>query len=215
MYFWSVDGQLAAGEEEIKLETERKPFDRKKQIIEAAAKSFAMFGYKATTMELISKLAGVGKGTIYTFFATKEDLFSEIIRNLTVEMREVARAVIDRDKPFFENLNNVLHGILQFREQHELFMKLNQELRDIGTPMVQEGLILIERAVVGFIEQEVRHGIEQGEIKSDDPELTAYLILRTYLALAVEWNRTREPLSKEQISRYFTGLFKFGLKELP
>lgn len=197
------------------LEAERKPFDRKQQIIEAAAQSFAMFGYKATTMEMVSKLAYVGKGTIYTFFATKEDLFIEIIHNLTNEMREVARGAIDREKPFFDNLNHVLHGVMQFREQHELFMKLNQELRDIRTPMVKEGLILIEQAVVSFIEQEVRHGIEQGEVKSDDPELTAYLILRTYLTLAVEWNRVREPLTKDQISRYFTGLFKFGLRELP
>ncbi|CAM3957057.1 Transcriptional regulator TetR family [Geobacillus stearothermophilus] len=45
--------------------------DRKRQIIEAATQSFAAFGYKATTMEQIAKLANVGKGTIYTFFSVK------------------------------------------------------------------------------------------------------------------------------------------------
>ncbi|MER2090772.1 MAG: helix-turn-helix domain-containing protein, partial [Sporosarcina sp.] len=43
--------------------------DRRQVILEAAAKSFSLFGYKATTMDQVAKIANVGKGTIYTFFA--------------------------------------------------------------------------------------------------------------------------------------------------
>lgn len=52
--------------------------DRRQEILEAAARSFTLFGYKATTMEQVAKIANVGKGTIYTFFANKEILFQEI-----------------------------------------------------------------------------------------------------------------------------------------
>ncbi|MGQ0422282.1 TetR/AcrR family transcriptional regulator, partial [Bacillus sp. HC-Mk] len=45
--------------------------DRKRSIIEAATKSFSAFGYKATTMYQVAKLANVGKGTIYTFFKNR------------------------------------------------------------------------------------------------------------------------------------------------
>ncbi|CAM5658051.1 HTH-type transcriptional repressor AcnR OS=Lysinibacillus sphaericus OX=1421 GN=acnR PE=4 SV=1 [Lysinibacillus sphaericus] len=34
--------------------------DRRQEIIEAAAKSFTLFGYKATTMEQVAKIANVG-----------------------------------------------------------------------------------------------------------------------------------------------------------
>ncbi|MEH7109635.1 TetR/AcrR family transcriptional regulator, partial [Bacillus sp. JJ1764] len=40
--------------------------DRRRMIVEAATKSFSLFGYKATTMDQFAKLANVGKGTIYT-----------------------------------------------------------------------------------------------------------------------------------------------------
>ena len=53
--------------------------DRRQEILEAATKSFSLFGYKATTMEQIAKIANVGKGTIYTFFENKEVLFQEIV----------------------------------------------------------------------------------------------------------------------------------------
>lgn len=46
--------------------------DRKQSVVDAASKSFALFGYKATTMEQVAKLANVGKGTIYTFLKTKK-----------------------------------------------------------------------------------------------------------------------------------------------
>ena len=53
--------------------------DRKKLILEAATKSFSLFGYKATTMDQVAKIANVGKGTIYTFYENKEQLFKEIV----------------------------------------------------------------------------------------------------------------------------------------
>ena len=46
--------------------------DRKRSIIDAATKSFSAFGYKATTMDQVAKLANVGKGTIYTFSKIKK-----------------------------------------------------------------------------------------------------------------------------------------------
>ncbi|MFD1909166.1 TetR/AcrR family transcriptional regulator [Paenibacillus rhizoplanae] len=43
--------------------------DRKALILQAATLSFVQFGYKATTMDQVSRIANVGKGTIYTFFS--------------------------------------------------------------------------------------------------------------------------------------------------
>ncbi len=43
------------------------------------------FGYKATTMDQVARLANVGKGTIYTFFKNKEELFSKATRRYIEE----------------------------------------------------------------------------------------------------------------------------------
>ncbi|MWC30344.1 TetR/AcrR family transcriptional regulator [Paenibacillus sp. MMS18-CY102] len=190
---------------------ERKPLDRKRLIVEAAEKSFTMFGYKATTMDLVSKLAGVGKGTIYTFFATKEELFGEIIRQLTAEMKAAVVVRIDASRSFFENLTDALHGVLQFRETHELFIKLAQEFRELGTPTVQEGLSLMEDAIILFIEREIELAQQKGELREMDPSLTAFLMIRMYLALAAEWSKRHDPLTKEEVAEQFTSLFRHGI----
>lgn len=189
----------------------KKPVDRRAQIVEAAGKSFAMFGYKATTMELVSKIAAVGKGTIYTFFATKEELFSEIIGELAKELRGIAERTIDRDRPFFDNLSAALHELLLFREKHELMVKLSQEVRDFGTPMAKDGIARLEQAILALLQQEVSAAIAKGELRDANPKLTAFVMLKLYVALGTEWSKHHEPLSREELAEYFGGLLRDGM----
>lgn len=101
--------------------------DRKALILEAATKSFTQFGYKATTMDLVAKLANVGKGTIYTFFKNKEELFDDIFSSLLIEMKQTADQAIDPDLPFHENAHRAMMAILEYRKRHQLTIKIFQE----------------------------------------------------------------------------------------
>jgi len=177
--------------------------DRRKQIVEAAAQSFALFGYKATTMDQVAKLANVGKGTIYTFFSNKEDLFDEIMSLLIREIKEVADGEYDADRTFFDNLNRILYRILDFREKHQLAVKLAHEVRDMGTPKAIEGLNKLEEAIVGYIQAKVQTAIDKRELKPCDPKVTAFVMLKLYLALASEWQHSHEALAKEKIAELF------------
>ena len=185
--------------------------DRRQQIIVGAAKSFSLFGYKATTMDGVAKIANVGKGPIYTFFTNKEELFQEIMSRMIAEMKRVAERAIDPSRTFFNNLYAALELLLDFREEHELVLKLSHEMREIGTPMALEGLQQLERAVVGYIALQVKSAVEKGEIKPCEPEMTAFVMLRLYTALAVDWKRTHEPLEKEQVTKHLRFYLEQGL----
>ncbi|MBA2874813.1 TetR/AcrR family transcriptional regulator [Thermaerobacillus caldiproteolyticus] len=187
--------------------------DRKQQIIDAATKSFSLFGYKATTMEQVAKLANVGKGTIYTFFKNKEDLLDEIISSLILEIKEAAEQAMDPDRPFFENVHRALYRISEFRKQHQLTVKLLQEVRDIGTPAVQEVMKKLDRAIIAYIREKIDIAIKKGEIRNCDAEITAFLMLKVYLALIVDWEKEHEPLTKEKIAELFELYFLKGLSK--
>ncbi|WP_138754975.1 TetR/AcrR family transcriptional regulator [Paenibacillus sinopodophylli] len=185
--------------------------DRRQQIVDAAAKSFALFGYKATTMDQVAKIANVGKGTIYTFFANKEELFHEIMKRLIIEMKQVAEKVVDPKRKFFDNLNAALEQLLEFREEHELALKLSHEVREIGTPMAVEGMQQIEKAVVGYIQHQVQLAMDKGEIKPCNPEMTAFVMLKLYMALTVDWKKTHVPLDKQQVAEQLRFYMQVGL----
>ncbi|MEC0343367.1 MULTISPECIES: TetR/AcrR family transcriptional regulator [Peribacillus] len=177
--------------------------DRKKLILEAATKSFSLFGYKATTMDQVAKIANVGKGTIYTFYKNKEELFKEIVQRMIEEMKYEAEQSLDDQLSFFENLHRAVYRILEFRQEHQLSLKLLQEEREIGTPAVQEMVNEMEEAIVTYIKEKLKIAIDKGYIQPCDPEITAFLMLKMYLALIFDWERNHAPLEKEEIAELF------------
>lgn len=174
--------------------------DRKTLIIEAATKSFSLFGYKATTMDQVAKIANVGKGTIYTFFKNKEELFDEIITTLIKEMKAAANEAIDPALSFQENVHRGLYKILEFRKDHQLTIKLFQEEKEMGTPAVMEVMSKLEHAILSYLKEKVEAAIAKGEIKACDPELTAFIMLKLYIALIFDWEKHHDPLEKEEIA---------------
>lgn len=81
---------------------------RIKQIRDSAAALFYKKGYEATTIEDIAKLAEISKGTIYLYFKSKIDLFSEgINRGLFQKLNPKMTAIV-----FW----NTFMGIIQFQE---------------------------------------------------------------------------------------------------
>ncbi|MBV9062671.1 MAG: TetR/AcrR family transcriptional regulator [Alphaproteobacteria bacterium] len=53
---------------------------RPQEILDAALEVFAEKGFAAARMDEIAKRAGVTKGTIYLYFASKEELFKALVR---------------------------------------------------------------------------------------------------------------------------------------
>ncbi|AIQ51152.1 TetR/AcrR family transcriptional regulator [Paenibacillus sp. FSL R7-0331] len=185
--------------------------DRKSLILQAATKSFVQFGYKATTMEQVSKIANVGKGTIYTFFKTKEELFEEILDKATQELTSVMNRIAAEDNTFIHKLFNLLDSILEFRSDHELFVKLAQEVRDIGTVQALEGVKRMEDYALDFLRQQIETAISSGEVKPCDSSVAAFMILRLYLALTTEWNKAHEPLDEARIKEHMMLFISNGI----
>ncbi|KOP81661.1 TetR/AcrR family transcriptional regulator [Cytobacillus praedii] len=185
--------------------------DRKQLIIEAATKSFSLFGFKATTMDQVAKIANVGKGTIYTFFKNKEELFDEIISSLISEMKRAADEAMDSTLSFHEKVHRGLYQILEFRLKHQLTIKLFQEEKEMGTPAVMEVMIKLEDAILGYLKEKIVAAIDKGEIQECNPEVTAFIMLKLYVALIFDWEKRNEPLEKEEIAKLFEQYIFKGL----
>src|SRR5438270_8734118 len=58
----------------------RRKDERPAEIVSAALALFAERGFGATKLDDVARAAGIAKGTIYLYFATKEDLFRAVVR---------------------------------------------------------------------------------------------------------------------------------------
>lgn len=187
--------------------------DRRMDIVKAAENSFALFGYKATTMDQVARIANVGKGTIYTFFKNKEELFDEIIDQFIKQAKQIAEKAIQPEETFFVNLHCALYGILEFRKEHQLTIKLSQEVREFGSIPAKSALDKFEDAILSFIESHVQDALGKGELVACDPKITAFIMLKLYIAFVFEWEQRHEPLTKEKIADLFDQYLVKGLEK--
>ena len=174
--------------------------DRKQEILEAAMTSFSLFGYKATTIEQVAKIAKVGKGTVYTFFSNKQELLQEVVITMIHEMKIETDSTINSSLSFMDNVHTSLMHLLTFRERHLLFAKLLDEEKQLRTPEVMSILCRIETEIVSYVAKRMQAAMDKGAVRPCNPELVAYLMLKSYLALVVDWqDQHDEPLSEETI----------------
>lgn len=71
--------------------------ERAHRILDAAAVLIQRWGYNKTNVEDIAKQAGVGKGTIYLHWKTRDELFRALIRRERLEMAADFKQRISRD----------------------------------------------------------------------------------------------------------------------
>jgi AcrR family transcriptional regulator len=69
--------------------------EKRRRIFDAASEVIMRKGYDGTTMEEIALGAAVGKGTLYNFFASKDDLFLSLVLDGFERIRELVDAEVE------------------------------------------------------------------------------------------------------------------------
>jgi AcrR family transcriptional regulator len=87
-------GRRVAGQDPIK----------RQQIIEAAKVCFMRDGFEAASMNDITTMAGVSKGTLYVYFEDKEDLFISLCRNQRDQLLSFAQQELGASSSAAEGL---------------------------------------------------------------------------------------------------------------
>lgn len=158
--------------------------DKKEQIIVAAMKLLVEKGVQATPMSAIAKAAGTGMGTIYNYFATKEELINAIY--LYIKQSEVALVTksIDPKAPlkirFFSYYTAFINFNLKYPESFA-FMDQMQNSPIIQCSTRDEG----KAAFMPVIEL-IQQGQKDGIIKQIEIEAMLYFLAGT-LTTYVRW----------------------------
>jgi len=103
---------------------ERRKLETRKAIVAAAVKLFAEKGFEQTSMNELAREAGVGKGTIYGYFATKNEIF---LAYCEAEI-DFAFAALDRKRdeeaPLVEQLVALMLGQITYVTNNHEFGRI-------------------------------------------------------------------------------------------
>ena len=88
----------------------------KEKIVQAAIATFSKYGYDKTRMDDIAESANLGKGTLYLYFKSKEELFYAISENSIKELKEQLSKLFSKKEDlvhdaekFYDQYRNLIH----------------------------------------------------------------------------------------------------------
>ena len=115
----------------------RRKADRPEEIVAAAMEIFAEKGFAAARLDDIAARAGVSKGALYLYFATKEDLFRAVIeQGVAPNLGRMQAALVEHRGAFPELLRALAEG------------KSVAYASEAGTPLVADPGYQLGRAAI-------------------------------------------------------------------
>lgn len=159
--------------------------EKKGRIVAAAMDIFGERPYDQVKIEDIADRAGVGKGTIYEYFVSKEELFAAILdAGFQEYFRELLAAAV-APLPATAKLKAVFGRHLTFISQHASAARIIIGERPSSRPEMREDMFGRYTRLARFLEDLLREGVDTGEFRPVDTAVVAQAIISMFSTLLV------------------------------
>lgn len=166
--------------------------DVREAIIEASIKLFLAKGYEGTSVKEITEAVGIGRGTLYWYFKSKDDILVSIFEEWEKAFVDgLRKAVNERDGDFTAKYKAFHKFSTEFaRERKELAIVFNTLLNEVvGSHSPAEATVrAVYQRYWRILENMLEEGKRDGTVKKDiDPLLYAHIIAASHTGMLVEW----------------------------
>lgn len=148
--------------------------ERRDMILAVALEVFREVGFEAASMSQISARVGGSKGTLYSYFPSKEDLLLEAILHSAREHAQDVIELLQRKGDFPAQLHRFVTSLLKLVNAPETVETLRVAISvggttDIGRRFYEFGTLECWLAIGDVLRNEV----EQGKLRQADPDMMA------------------------------------------
>jgi len=188
------------------MRTSLAPAEVRDAILNAAEHLLARFGYRKMTMEDVAREAGIGKGTTYLHFPSKQDLVLCSIDRIVDRLLEQLRAIAQSDDVPAVKVRKMLSTRVLFRfdSVKDYSQGLDDVLRALRPAYLarRQRYFAAEATIIGDV---LCAGREAGVFTLHDAPATAHLLLLATNSL-LPYSLSRRELGKrkaveEQVGR--------------
>jgi len=189
-------------------------------MLEVGLHLFSQKGFYCTSVEDIVREAGVGKGTFYRYFKSKEDIFVAILTQFLTEWGSSALIGVDKVKPdyYLDYVNDVAQRSFQFftknYELSNLYSRIAPGLNEFVEPYLQS----FEELMLGYLIQDLKKAQDMGYLeKKLNVKLAANIISGAFFRVIYYYfllkNEDRERISLNDIINDFVRIVFDGIMQ--
>jgi AcrR family transcriptional regulator len=166
--------------------------EKRPLILQAATEVFAEQGFASVTVAEIADRAGIGKGTVYEYFSSKDELLFAVFEWMNEGIFERIHTLLEDGGTTHERLQRLLDlGAQITSEQVEMqAVVLDFWSASRGTKVEErynQACLTTFRAYRRLVADVIREGQTVGELRSDvDPEAVAVMVVAAMDGLGVQ-----------------------------
>jgi len=189
---------------------------RRSAIIDAALEVFTSQGFTAAKLDDVAVRAGIGKGTIYLYFDSKESLFEEVVRRTLFPGRDAAQSFVEGFEGSAAELLTIhFSGVHAFMQSEKLppmlAMIMGEAMRfpQLSQFFYDEIIQPSHKMVLSII----RKGIDSGEFRDDADGIFVQILMAPVMHGSI-WNRQFQHLAPIDPAEYSRNHIDFILRAL-
>ncbi|MFS0737140.1 TetR/AcrR family transcriptional regulator [Sphingomonas sp. 1P06PA] len=209
---------VASGRRQAAAEADRKTYEAKrKEIAEAAVRVFDRLGYDRASMGAVAESLGVDRSSLYYYFASKADLFDEVVRSVVEKNLETVRAISATAAPPPKILRQMIIALMTSYGDHYplVYIYIRENLSQVSNDRsewsrdMREKNRLTAQTMIAVIER----GFADGSLRRVGPAEVVANGLFGVIGWTHRWFRPdRSDLSAEQIGAIYADLMMAGLE---
>jgi site-specific DNA-adenine methylase len=205
--------------------------ENKKYILEVAEKLFVKNGYRKTAMDDIAEEAQFSKATIYRYFESKLDIFTQIVKNSVDEYRKELTQITEEKTSAEKRVKKVIYSILMYFQKNKNLARILFIERDLMKKFVEvekgghffhhfkkkkipENIEIIFQDIFNQICKVLKEGISSGEFRKIDPREACFILSSLVRGFHFKGFAKIKDYSVEESTELISDVFLNGIKKL-
>src|ERR1700683_2147796 len=136
--------------------------NKRRKIVAAAVKLFSENPFHKVHLDQVAEAAGVGKGTVYIYFKSKEDLYySSVYDGVSGVVERVNQQLAAQPMKTKDKIRVIIEGLVDFGKQYP---QIYEVMRAVGVPDLNSQWGQKRTELARMIEQVLVDGVTAGEL---------------------------------------------------
>ena len=155
----------------------------RRRLLEAAEEVFAELGYHDASIVKLTEAAGVGQGTFYLYFASKKEIFDELVLDLNHRVRQAMTEAASQGEKRAEREILGFTAFFRFTAEHPALYRIVRQAEFVSPEMLHRHY---DRLTDGYVAG-LRQAMADGEIANGDPEVLAWALMGIGELVGMRW----------------------------
>jgi AcrR family transcriptional regulator len=155
----------------------------RRRLLEAAERVFADLGYHEASIVKITEAAGVGQGTFYLYFASKKEVFEELVLDLNHRVRQAMTEAASQGTSRAQRELLGFTAFFHFTAEHPALYRIIRQAEFVSPEILHRHY---DRLTEGYVAG-LRQAMQEREIAEGDPEVLAWALMGIGELVGMRW----------------------------